>query len=312
MKTGNAIILVAALVLVVLVGIVAAEDFMMPQETEIEETISINNSTDNATPPEHVKKHVPPKGVMQKVILIFWDPFGHAPIDPNGLKIYNGAIWYQYPGNTWIQVAFINQNKQVNHIQTWDQNIVNVIKNNYPTTENVTITMVEQPPANNTNQATITDNTNTTNTTSPEKINTTINLNDQKLTNDTNTTIKGKIVDENGTAISNAEVTITVNGQSSTQTTDSNGQFTYEYNTETSDLNIGSNSMQVSYSGNQTYNGNTKTITITLKAIEEETNDTTETTESDSYTDSSSNNNKKSHNSTDTYPSDDYYAETYQ
>ncbi len=309
MKTGNAIILVAALSLVVLVGLVAAEDFMMPQEVEVEETVTLNNTTSNNTHAEHVKRHVPAKGVMQKFVLVFWDPFGHVPVDQWGFKVYNGALWYQYPDNTWIQVAFINENKQVNHIQVWDQNIVNLIQNNYQTTDNVTVTMVEQPPVYDAKQPVTTGNTDINNTTDAEKINTTINLNDQKLANDTNTTINGKLLDENGTAISDAEVSITVNGQSYTQTTDSSGQFTYEYNTESSDLSIGSNTMQVSYSGNETYNGISKTITITLEAVEEEVNDTTEPTETTSYADSSSSyEDKKTDNSTNSYSSGDSYT----
>ena len=143
MKTGNAIILVSALVLIVLVGIVAAEDFMMPQELQEKQTVIANNSSDNGTNVEDVKRHVPPRGVMQKAIILIWDPFGDAPIDNGGFKLYNGALWYQYPDGSWIQVAFLNGNNQVRHIQVWNQNIVNNIKNNYQTTENVTVTIVE-------------------------------------------------------------------------------------------------------------------------------------------------------------------------
>lgn len=311
MKTGNAIIIAAALALVVLVGIVAAEDFMMPQEIEVKESVNLTNSTNNTTHAENVKRHVPPRGVMQKAVLIFWDPFGRAPVDQWGFKVYNGALWYQYPDTTWIQVAFINENKQVNHIQVWDPNIANIIQNNYQTTDNMTVNIVEQPPVLDINQSVTGDNTTSNNTTDAEKINTTINLKDKTLENDTNTTITGTLVDENGTAIADAEVTITVNGQSNTQKTDSNGQFTYEYNTETSDLNMGTNSMEVSYSGNETYNGITKSITITLEAAEEEVNETTEPTQTDSYADTSSSYNNEMDNSypsDDSYSSEDYYA----
>ena len=311
MKTGNAIILTAALVLIVLVGLVAAEDFMMPQEVEVKESINLTNSSNNTTHATNVKRHVAPRGVMQKVVLLVWDPFGHAPIDNWGFKVYNGALWYQYPDTTWIQVAFINENKQIYNIQVWDQNIANTIQKNYQTTDNVTITMVEQPPAYNIQQQGTTNNTDLNNTTDSEKINTTINLKDQNLKNNTNTTITGTLLDENGTAISNAEVTITVNGQSYTQTTDSNGQFTYEYNTETSTLNIGSNSMQVSYSGDETHNGITKTITITLESVEEKLNETVEPNDTANSASSSSSNNHEmdqSYSSADSYSSQEYYS----
>jgi len=311
MKTGNAIILTVALVLIVLVGLVAAEDFMMPQEVEVKESINLTNSSNNTTHAANVKRHVAPRGVMQKVVLLVWDPFGHAPIDNWGFKVYNGALWYQYPDTTWIQVAFINENKQIYNIQVWDQNIANTIQKNYQTTDNVTITMVEQPPAYNIQQQGTTNNTDLNNTTDSEKINTTINLKDQNLKNNTNTTITGTLLDENGTAISNAEVTITVNGQSYTQTTDSNGQFTYEYNTETSTLNIGSNSMQVSYSGDETHNGITKTITITLESVEEKLNETVEPNDTGNSASSSSSNNHEmdqSYSSADSYSSQEYYA----
>ena len=306
MKTGNAIILVAAMVLIVFVGLVAAEDLMMPQELEEKEAVIADNSTDNGTHSVGVKRHVPPRGFMQNTVLIFWDPFGHAPIDNCGFKVYNGALWYHYPDNTWIQVAFINENKQVTHIQVWNQTIVNIIENNYETTDNVTVTIVEQPPEYNLEQS---KNNNTTdiNDSDTEKINTTINLDDQTLSNDENTTITGTLVDENGTAISDAEVTITVNGQSYTQTTDSNGQFSYEYNTQSDELSVGSNSMQISYSGNETYNGKSKTITITLENIEEEVNDTTEPTETENYEhDSSSYSNEENDNSIDYYSDEEY------
>jgi hypothetical protein len=318
MKTGNAIILMTAVILLVFVGIVAAEDFMMPQELQEKQTVIANNSTDNGTHSEDVKRHVPPRGVMQKAILLIWDPFGHAPIDNAGFKIYNGALWYQYPDGSWIQVAFLNNNKQVTHIQVWNQNIVKDITNNYQTTENVTITMVEEPPTYELGQSKTNDNTTSNNNANnpnnnAEKINTTINLGNQKLTNDTNSTITGTLVDQNGTAISNAEVTITVNGQSHTEITDSNGKFSYEYNTQSSDLTIGSNSMQVSYSGNETYNGASKSITITLEGVEEEvTNDTNNTTKTEKQTSSSSSSsssssNQKIDNSRDTYSSEEYY-----
>ncbi len=288
MKTGNAIILVVGMVLLVFVGLVAAEDLMLPQELEEKETVVANNSSDNVTHNAGVKRHVPPRGIMQKAVLIFWDPFGHAPIDNWGFKVYNGALWYHYPDGTWIQVAFINENKQVTHIQVWNQNIVNIIKKNYQTTDNLTVTLVEEPTEyNNIEQSETNDNT-SLNESSDAKINTTINLGDKTLSTDANSTITGTLLDENGTAISDAEVTITVNGQSYTEITDSSGQFSYQYNTESSGLNIGSNSMQVSYSGNEIYNSISKTITITLEDIEEEVNDTVEPTQSDNYNDSSS------------------------
>ena len=65
-------------------------------------------------------------------------------------------------------------------------------------------------------------------------------------------------------------------------------KFSYEYNTESSDLSIGSNSMQVSYSGNDTYNGISKTITITLKAVEEAVNETVDNKETETSSGSSS------------------------
>ena len=71
-QTGNAIIIAAALALVVLVGIVAAEDFMMPQEIEVKESVNLTNSTNNTTHAENVKRHVPPRGVMQKAVLSFF------------------------------------------------------------------------------------------------------------------------------------------------------------------------------------------------------------------------------------------------
>ena len=315
MKTGNAIILTAALVLVVFVGIVVAEDFMMPQELEEKETVISLNGSDNATDAVNVKRHVPPRGVIQNFVLIFWDPFGHAPVDNFGLKEYNGALWYQYPDTTWIQVAFINENKQVTHIQTWNENIVNVIQDNYQTVDNMTVAIVEEPPQYDIGQSGGMENTNL-NATDAEKINTTIDLKDQTLANDTNSTITGTLLDENGTAISDAEVTITVSGQSYTQNTDSNGQFTYEYNTESTDLTIGSNSMEVTYSGNETYNGVSKSITITLEAVDEEVDDTVEPTEADSYSDSYSSyddsmdsySSGDSYSSEDSYSSDDYYT----
>jgi hypothetical protein len=249
-------------------------------------------------------------------LLVVWDPFGHAPIE-GGFKVYNGALWYPYPDGTWIQVAFINDNKQVTHIQVWNQNIVNEIKNNYQTADNVTVTLVEEPTTydikqsdningNNSNNVTDSnDSTASNNAAGAEKINTSINLNDRKLSNDTNTTITGTLVDENGTAIANAEVTITVNGQSYTQMTDSNGQFSYEYNTESSDLSIGSNSMQVSYSGDETYNGASKTVTLTLEAVEA-VDDTVESSGTQHYThSSSSHSSQKRDNSMNSYSSED-------
>ncbi len=315
MRTGNALILVTAMVLIVFIGIVVAEDFMMPQELEEKQTVS-NNSSNGTNHSVDVKRHVPPRGVMQKVLLVVWDPFGHAPIE-GGFKVYNGALWYPYPDGTWIQVAFINNNKQVTHIQVWNQNIVNEIKNNYQTADNVTVTLVEEPTTydikqsdniNGNNSNNITDSNDSTasnNAAGAEKINTSINLNDRKLSNDTNTTITGTLVDENGTAIANAEVTITVNGQSYTQMTDSNGQFSYEYNTESSDLSIGSNSMQVSYSGDETYNGASKTVTLTLEAVEA-VDDTVESSGTQHYThSSSSHSSQKRDNSMNSYSSED-------
>lgn len=310
MKTGNAIILMTGIVLLVFVGLVAAEDFMMPQELEEKQTVIANNSSDNAPQSVNVKRHVPPRGFMQNIVVVFWDPFGNAPVDNLGFKNYNNALWYQYHDHTWIQVANINNVNQITNIQVWDQNILNDIKNNYQTADNVTISILEEPPAYEIKQSETSDNTNTNNTTptDTEKINTTIDLDDKTLKNDTNTTITGTLLDENGTAIADAEVTITVNGQSYTETTDSNGKFSYEYNTESTDLDIGTNSMQVSYSGNETYNGISKTITITLEAVEEDLTDTVEPTETETYDDSSSSySNEKIDNSEYSYSSDDEY-----
>lgn len=299
MRTGNAVILVAAMVLIVFVGIVVAEDFMIPQELEENQTVS-NNSSNNTNHSVGVKRHIPPRGAMQKVLLVVWDPFGHAPVE-GGFKFYNGALWYPYPDGTWIQVAFINNDKQVTHIQVWDEKIVNDIKNNYQTADNVTVTMVEEPKSYNLDQLGTVNDGNSDNGTASgnssggvdsDKINTAINLNDQMLSNDTNSSVTGTLVDENGNAIADAEVTITVNGQSYTETTDSNGQFSYEYNTESADLSIGSNSMQVSYSGNDTYNSASKTVTITIEGVEDagDVNDTAEpsSTGSEDYSHSSS------------------------
>ena len=306
MKTGNAIILMTVVVLVVFVGLVAAEDFMMPQEIEENQTVIANNSTDNANSTVDVKRHIPPRGVMQKMILFVWDPFGHAPVDSAGFKIFNNALWYRCPDGTWIQVALIGPNHQITNIFAWDQKIVQNIKNIYQTTNNVTINIIEEPSAYNPNQPETNSDTNINNSSNPEKINTTIKLDDQTLKNDTNTTITGTLVDQNGTAISNAEVTITVNGKKYTQTTDTNGKFSYEYNTESSDLSIGSNSMQVSYSGNDTYNGISKTITITLKAVEEAVNETVDNKETETSSGSSSSNtNEHIDNSPEYYQPED-------
>ncbi|MBQ6220670.1 MAG: carboxypeptidase regulatory-like domain-containing protein [Methanosphaera sp.] len=292
MRTGNAVIIVVAMVLLVFVGIVVAEDVMMPQELEEKPTVS--NSSNNTNDSVDVKRHIPPRGVMQKAILVFWDPFGNAPIE-NGFKVYNGALWYPYIDGSWIQVAFINNNNQVTQIQVWNETIVNNIKDNYQTADNVTVTMVEEPTSYNLEQAettdstassndTISNDTDTNNGNEPGKINTAINLNSQKLSQDTSATVTGTLVDENGAGIADAEVTITVNGQSYTQTTDSSGQFSYEYNANSGDLSVGSNTMKVSYSGNETYSSASKTITITLEGteeIEETTDDNIEDTTDD-------------------------------
>lgn len=278
MRTSSAVILMGGLILLVLIGVVVAEDFIMPQDFEEEVSVlSTNNSTNNTTTATvSVKKHVPPRGIMQRAVIIFWNPWANAPTY-NGFVIYNNHIYNRLTNNMWTSVASVDQNNQIVNITAPDQSIVDKLNESFNITDNATITITETPSTSITNEdnsANTNDNStnaNETNNTQPntEKISTSINLNNQTLENGTPSTITGTLVDENGTGIADAEVSITINGETTTQTTDSNGQFSYQY-TGDSNLDVGEYSMDVSYQGNDTYQESSKSITVTIEASDDE------------------------------------------
>lgn len=293
MRTSSAVILMGGLILLVLIGVVVAEDFIMPQDFDEEVSVlSTNNSTNNTTAGTvSVKKHVPPRGIMQKFVVIFWNPWATAPTY-NGFVVYKNYIYNRLSNNMWTSVASVDKNNQIVNITASDKSIVDKLNETFNITPNATITMTETPSASITNEGNSTNtnenstNTNETSTTqnNTEKIGTSINLNDQTLENGTSSTITGTLVDENGTGIADAEVTITINGETTTQTTDSNGQFSYQY-TSDSNLDVGEYSMDVSYQGNDTYQESSKSITVTIKASADENPE--ENTTADEYSSAS-------------------------
>ena len=291
MRTSSAVILMGGLILLVLIGVVVAEDFIMPQDFEEEVSVlSTNNSTNNTTTGTvSVKKHVPPRGIMQKFIVIFWNPWANAPTY-NGFVIYNNHIYNRLTNNMWTSVASVDKNNQIVNITAPNQSIVDKLNESFNITDNATITITETPSTSITNEGNIVNtnengtNANDTNTTqtNTEKISTSINLNDQTLENGTPSTITGTLVDENGTGIADAEVSITINGETTTQITDSNGRFSYQY-TSDSNLDIGEYSMDVSYQGNDTYQESSKSIKVTIEASADENTEDNTTVDEDSY-----------------------------
>lgn len=271
MRTSSAVILMGGLILLVLIGVVVAEDFIMPQDFDEEVSVlSTNNSTNNTTAGTvNVKKHVPPRGIMQRFVVIFWNPWATAPTY-NGFVVYKNYVYNRLTNNMWTSVASVDENNQIVNITASDQSIIDKLNESFNITPNATITMTQQPSASITNEenSTNTTETNTTESNS-EKISTSINLNDQTLENGTPSTITGTLVDENGTGIADAEVTITINGETTTQTTNSNGQFSYQY-TSNSNLDVGEYSMDVSYQGDDTYQESSKSITVTIEASDDE------------------------------------------
>ncbi|RAP44067.1 MAG: hypothetical protein BZ135_08845 [Methanosphaera sp. rholeuAM6] len=86
------------------------------------------------------------------------------------------------------------------------------------------------------------------------KKNTTVTINsisNVKVGN--NVTIKGKLVDETGKAITNAKVKVTVDGKSKVVTTDSKGNYKATLPTSSAGQKV----VKVEYTGNDTYNGAT-------------------------------------------------------
>jgi len=72
------------------------------------------------------------------------------------------------------------------------------------------------------------------------------------------TTISGKLTDENGNAIANAQVRITVNGSPKTVKTDSEGKFTHTYTFG----QVGENTITATYAGSTNYDEATTETTV--------------------------------------------------
>jgi len=78
-----------------------------------------------------------------------------------------------------------------------------------------------------------------------------------------NVTVAGTVTDDDGTAISAAQVKITINGSSKTLRTDDNGVFTYTYPMN----KVGTNNITVIYKGSNTYEtAQTSTTVEVIKA----------------------------------------------
>lgn len=72
--------------------------------------------------------------------------------------------------------------------------------------------------------------------------------------------ISGKITDENGKAIANAQVKILINGSPKTLKADTNGVFTYNYTMS----KLGTNNITVTYAGSTNYEETNTTTTVEI------------------------------------------------
>ena len=84
---------------------------------------------------------------------------------------------------------------------------------------------------------------------SVEKINTTVTVSAANTTLGKQTTIKGKLVDEKGNNVPNAQVIVFIDEEEVDLTTNNNGEFTYNYTTKYD----GANYVEVFFEGNDTY-----------------------------------------------------------
>ena len=120
------------------------------------------------------------------------------------------------------------------------------------------------------------DKLNTTTSVKTVKLNTTIpidKIND--VTIGDNVTIHGSLEDQNGVDITNANITVTINGKKYNTTTNKAGEYTLVYTTTTS----GKNNITVEYDGNIIYNptANKTNFTVNKKDVVldlKQTNDT--------------------------------------
>ena len=95
----------------------------------------------------------------------------------------------------------------------------------------------------------------------------TVNKQDTKITINTKNvkygetvTITGKLADENKQAISNTDITLTLNNNKHNIKTNNNGEYTYT----TTATTIGTNNVTVTYNGNSNYNPTSTTTTINV------------------------------------------------
>ncbi|WP_323736543.1 hypothetical protein PXD04_00815 [Methanosphaera sp. ISO3-F5] len=99
---------------------------------------------------------------------------------------------------------------------------------------------------------------------SVEKINTTVTVSAANTTIGKQTTIKGKLVDEKGNNVPNAQVIVFIDDEEVDLTTNANGEFTYNYTTKYD----GANYVEVFFEGNDTHKDsfNHATFNVTKKA----------------------------------------------
>jgi len=129
--------------------------------------------------------------------------------------------------------------------------------NTTPGTSNVTVTY---------NGTGVYDKQATNLTTTTVKLNTTIPLDKiNDVTIGDNITIHGSLSDQNGVDITNANITVTINGKKYNTTTNKAGEYTLSYATTTS----GINNITVEYNGNTIYNpaDNNTNFTVNKKDI---------------------------------------------
>ncbi|WP_323736890.1 Ig-like domain-containing protein [Methanosphaera sp. ISO3-F5] len=95
----------------------------------------------------------------------------------------------------------------------------------------------------------------------------TVNKLDTKITITANTakygetiTITGKLTDENNKAITNTDITLTLNNNKHNIKTNNNGEYTYTIIADT----IGTNNITVTYNGNNNYNPTSTTTTLNV------------------------------------------------
>ncbi|WP_323736398.1 Ig-like domain repeat protein [Methanosphaera sp. ISO3-F5] len=107
-----------------------------------------------------------------------------------------------------------------------------------------------------------------------------ITINTKNVKYEETITITGKLADENNKAISNTDITLTLNNNKHNIKTNNNGEYTYT----TTATTIGTNNVTVTYNGNSNYNPTSTTTTITIN--KQDTLVTTNTIPATKYTES--------------------------